>query len=263
MTFYNDNDARIVRWLRGLIASNLIPSGHVDGRSIAEISPSELHGFVQHHFFCGIAGWPEALRLAGWPITEPVWSASLPCQPWANCGRGLGEEDARHLAPSFLALTQVCAPPIIFGEQVASADAMRWLDALFFHLEGQGYTCAAADLCSAGVGTIHVRQRLFWSAHSDSFRVPRLEPPPHSGSNGQGRACGAEDLQSIVQRPFLPSSRWPQPLLCPLDDGLSKRVAGCHAAGNAIVPELAAQFILAMLEAIAEQETASTHDTKA
>lgn len=256
LNLYNDNDPRIAAWMRGLVSAGLVPHGIVDGRCISELSAGHLSGFTQCHLFCGIGGWPEALQLAGWPANGPVWTASLPCQPWSISGRGLGEEDSRHLAPQFLALTKVCNPTIIFGEQVASADALRWLDGLFFHLENQGYTCAASDLCSAGVGAIHIRQRLFWIAHSKCFRVPGLEQAGDSGAAGQGWTCGAEDLHAFVDRPFMDSASWPKPLVRASDDGLCrKRVAGCHGAGNAIMPQVAAQFILASLEAIAETQS--------
>jgi len=57
----------------------LIPYGVVDSRSILDVQPADLEGFTQCHFFCGIAGWAYALKLAGWPATRPVWTGSPPC----------------------------------------------------------------------------------------------------------------------------------------------------------------------------------------
>ncbi len=65
MNYYNEFDPDAAQWLRNLIAEGLIPPGDVDERSIEDVSPADLEGYTQCHFFAGIGGWPEALRLAG------------------------------------------------------------------------------------------------------------------------------------------------------------------------------------------------------
>jgi hypothetical protein len=65
--YYNEFDPYAAQWLRNLIAENLIPKGDVDERSIIDVQPGDLAGYVQCHFFAGIAGWSLAARLAGWP----------------------------------------------------------------------------------------------------------------------------------------------------------------------------------------------------
>lgn len=79
--FYNENDPYAAAWLRELIADGLIPKGTVDERSITELKASDLEGFTQVHLFCGISGWPLALRLAGWPDDAPIFTGSCPCFP--------------------------------------------------------------------------------------------------------------------------------------------------------------------------------------
>ena len=64
MHYYNEHDKNAVAWLRELMAAGLIPQGEIDGRDIQDIRAVELVGYVQWHFFAGIAGWPLALRLA-------------------------------------------------------------------------------------------------------------------------------------------------------------------------------------------------------
>ena len=170
MNYYNDNDPFCCAWLRNLIEAGLIPKGYVDDRSITEIKPADLDGFTQCHFFCGIGGWPYALHLAGWGAARPVWTGSCPCQPLSVAGLGKGHEDERHLWPEFARLICECRPPAVFGEQVASADGRRWLAGVRLDLEAMGYAVGAADLCAAGVGAPHIRQRLFWVAQSASGR---------------------------------------------------------------------------------------------
>jgi intein/homing endonuclease len=81
VNYYNEFDPYAAQWLRNLIEAKLIPNGVVDERSIVDVRPGDLRGFIQCHFFAGIAGWPLALQRSGWPASKPVWSASLPCFP--------------------------------------------------------------------------------------------------------------------------------------------------------------------------------------
>src|SRR5688500_1564499 len=85
--FYNENDPKAAAWLRELIKAGLIAPGIVDERSITDIQPHELSGFVQLHFFAGIGGWPTALKLAGWPDDKPVGTGSCPCPPFSRAGK--------------------------------------------------------------------------------------------------------------------------------------------------------------------------------
>ena len=57
-------------------------------------------------------------------------------------------------------------------------------------------------------------------------------------------------MRAIRDRPFMAGRYFPQPLLRRVDDGFSAGVAGLHAYGNAIVPQVAAEFLIAALEAI-------------
>lgn len=170
MNYYNENDPYAAAWLRQLITERLIPAGDVDDRSITEVQPADLAGYTQCHFFAGIGGWSLALERAGWPVNQPVWTGSCPCQPFSVAGRGGGSSDARHLWPDFARLIGECAPPIVFGEQVASKLGRLWLSAVQADLEGMGYAVGAADLCAAGVGAPHIRQRLWWVADAFSGR---------------------------------------------------------------------------------------------
>jgi len=164
VNFYNEFDPHAAAWIGELLAASVLASGTVDSRSVEEVRPSDLSGFTQAHFFAGIGGWAHALRLAGWGGDRPVWTASLPCQPFSVAGKGLREADERHLWPVFRELVRECRPPIIFGEQVASAAGRLWLAGVRTDLEGMGYAVGAADLCAPSVGAPHIRQRLYWTA---------------------------------------------------------------------------------------------------
>lgn len=165
--YYNEHDPLAAAWLRELISDGLIADGIVDERSITDVQPRDLDGFIQTHFFAGIGGWSYALRLAGWPDDRPVWTGSCPCQPFSTAGKKRGTEDPRHLWPQFRRLIRQCRPPVVFGEQVASVDGRRWLSAVQTDLEALRYRTASAILPAAGVGAPHKRDRIWFVADTN------------------------------------------------------------------------------------------------
>lgn len=191
--YYNDFDPFCCEWIRNLIKEGLIPDGQVDNRSIADVKRSDLEGFTQAHFFCGIAGWLWALRLAGWDADRPVWTGSCPCQPLSCAGNRGGEKDERHLWPEFYRLISECRPATVFGEQVASKDGLEWLDGISLDLEELGYAVGSSDLPAAGVGAPHIRQRVFWVAHASSTTSERRTgglPAAQTGIGSSGKLDG-------------------------------------------------------------------------
>jgi DNA (cytosine-5)-methyltransferase 1 len=187
--YYNEIDKGASEWLRELIKGGHIAPGDVDERDIRDVAPADLLGYAQCHFFAGIGGWSLALRNAGWADDTPVWTGSCPCQPFSAAGRRGGLADERHLWPHWHHLVDVCRPPVVFGEQVASKDGLGWLDLVSADLEASGYAVAAADLCVAGVGGPHIRQRLWfvgmghpgWAAGE---RNPRSLPAAQEREHG-------------------------------------------------------------------------------
>jgi DNA (cytosine-5)-methyltransferase 1 len=171
--YYNENDHKAAAWLRELIKQGHIAVGDVDERSIEDVAPNELAGYTQCHFFAGIGGWSYALRRAGWPDDRPVWTGSCPCQPFSAAGKGAGFTDERHLWPAWFHLISQRRPPVVFGEQVASKDGLSWIDLVQADLEGSGYAAGAFDLCAAGVGAPHIRQRLYFVADANCAQRPR------------------------------------------------------------------------------------------
>ena len=210
---YNEIDQYAVRWLGNLSEAGHIAKGKVDGRSIADLTPDDVRNVTQFHAFAGIGVWSYALRLAGWPDDIPVWTGSCPCQPFSNAGDKRGIDDQRHLFPEWFRLIAECRPPIIFGEQVASPLGREWLSDLRIQMEALGYEVGAADLCAAGAGAPHIRQRLFFVAYSNrdgrlQFPPPRLHEVGPSGNdvarrsperaNGSAVLAAAQGGLSIV-----------------------------------------------------------------
>lgn len=246
--YYNENDKFCAQWLRNLIAANLIAPGEVDERSISEVQPDDLNGFVQCHFFAGIGGWSAAFRIAGWDDDRPVWSGSCPCQPFSVAGAGKGATDERHLWPEWFRLIRQRGTSTIFGEQVASAPGYEWLSGVHLEMESADYSFAAANLCAASVKARHARQRLFFVANAGRSGLARPIAHGHGirGGTGTGTAPaqhGDGGLRSRIR--FEPSPGAIEPI-----NGLPRPVGIVRGFGNAIVPEIAAEFIAAADEAI-------------
>ncbi len=284
--YYNELEKYPAQWLRNLIEKGHIAPGDVDQRDIREVKPSEIENYKQAHFFAGIGTWSYALRLAGWPDDREVWTGSCPCQPFSSAGRHRGADDSRHLWPEWFRLIKECRPAVIFGEQVASQAGLEWLDIVQDDLEGSGYTIAAVDLCAAGAGAPHIRQRLYFVAYTKSGRERRLpiqsrrpledqsdaEWSSEAGQLGNPDSQGfqewderaeldkrsypaAERLRSIgfwddIEWLYCTDQKWrpTKPGIFPLAYGSARRMARLRAYGNAIVAPLAAEFIKAFME---------------
>lgn len=188
--YYNEIEPFAAEWLRNLIKAGLIPDGEVDTRSITDVSPADVRGFRQCHWFAGVAGWPLALRLAGWDDSRPIWTGSCPCQPFSSAGKRRGTDDERHLWPVFFNLIRECRPPIVMGEQVSGKAGYGWLDGVRADLEAEDYACRGVDIPACAVDAPHIRQRLYWVAVADTDegqwrRGPehgrRVDDGPHTG----------------------------------------------------------------------------------
>ncbi len=248
MDYYNEFDPFAAKWLMNLAAAGKIPAGRVDDRSIKEVTGADLAGYRQCHFFAGCGGWPLALRIAGWPEESEIWTGSCPCQPFSSTGKRRGVNDDRHLAPVFLRLISERRPATVFGEQVGLAAGKEWLSDLRAGLEAVGYEVGAADLCSAGVGAIDIRQRLYWVAHAKDKPRPQANP----ASVPVGTAGGAPMLDSRLRWTAMAAPNWELPASWVVGsiDGVPERVVATRAFGNAINPWIAAEFVRAYLEAV-------------
>jgi len=162
--YYSEWEPYAAQWLRNLINAGHIPAGEVDERSIVDVSPSDLAGFGQCHFFAGIGGWPLAARLAGWPEDRELWTGSAPCQPFSVAGKGKAQADDRHLWPHYFRLIEARRPAVAMGEQVAAAVGKDWLDGVFADLESIGYACGATVVPACAVDAPHRRDRLWFVA---------------------------------------------------------------------------------------------------
>lgn len=234
MNYYNEFDPYPAQWLTNLIEAGHLPFGQVDRRSIVEVS-EDLSSFTQCHFFAGIGGWPQALELAGWPKDLPVWTGSCPCQPFSTASRGRtkGFDDERHLWPIWFDLIRQYLPPIVFGEQVVKPG---WMDRVLYDLESIGYAVGSTVLCASLVG-LPRRNRTWFVA------VANRESQRHGAFHAK-MAC-LSSPPSVVRT----EEDWVRDLGAH-SDGFPTRVGRVRAYGNSIVPQVAAEFIKAVIEAM-------------
>lgn len=246
--YYNESDPFAVEWLRQLIREGMIAEGVVDSRSIEDVVPEDLKGFTQHHFFAGIGVWSYALRQSGWPDDFPVWTASLPCQPFSTAGKKRGTNDKRHLWPVFFRLTQEFRPDVLFGEQVASPAGRAWADIVARDLENENYACAQIITGDAALGGWTRRERLYWvAAHPDGQQKPDMLRPCREERGSPVAPPRAVDIVDFscgrsTARKWLPQSPFGW-----VADGTPSRVEQLRCYGNAIVSRQARAFIEAYL----------------
>ena len=186
MIYVNEIDPYCAQWLQNLMDAGVLPHGHIDTRSIEDVTPNDLAGYTQHHFFAGLGGWIYALDLAGWPRDRPVWTGSCPCQPFSAAGKSSGFADERHLWPAWQHLIEQRKPATIFGEQVASKAADDWIDLVQADMEGMGYAFGCVPFPSAGVGAPHIRDRNYWVGHANNAGLEG-----HAGDGGAARWQGS------------------------------------------------------------------------
>lgn len=257
MIYINEIDKHAAQWLQNLMDAGVIPVGHIDTRSIEDVTPNDLAGYVQCHFFAGIGGWIYALDLAGWPRDRPVWTGSCPCQPFSAAGKGAGFEDERHLWPAWQHLIAQCRPTVVFGEQVAGRRVEPWIDLVCADLEGMGYAFGAVAIPAAGFAAPHVRMRTYWLANANSEGLQGHGQPVWEHDQA-GRADAARHFAEggVVEWVADGTGRMRpiEPGLSPLAHGVSGRVGRLRAYGNAIDARASAGFVSASIEALGISE---------
>jgi len=283
--YYNEIDPYAAQWLRNLIDGGHIARGDVDERSIVDVRADDLRGYTQCHFFAGIGGWSYALRLAEWDDDRPVWTGSCPCQPFSLAGKQAGYADERHLWPTWVRLIEERQPPVVFGEQVASAS--KWLRLVRSDLEALGYAVGAIPIEAASAGADHLRDRYWFVAHADDAGsqgrrlLPERAGERLAGADGVGDVANAkrgghqpfageseicrQEVSGFAVHQFGPDgshdpdfewvvgadgkARRVKPGIRLLAHGIPARVGKLRAFGNAIDPRPAAEFIGAIMKA--------------
>ena len=214
--------------------------------------------------------WPDAVRHDDVRTVcahnlEPadVICGGYPCQPFSTAGHRKGADDPRHLWPEFARIIREMGPRYVVLENVANHLAIGFGDVLG-DLADLGYDAEWRVLYASDAGAPQRRSRLFAIAYHRGQRVegflPRVRPSDAWGEGFQGSRRAAF-VRELAAAPFDDGRGWPAPLLRVVDDGIPLRLAKrrVHAAGNAVVPQVAAVVGRRLLEidAALRQESAA------
>ena len=63
--YYNEHEPYAAQWLRHLIAAGHIAPGDVDARDIQDVTPDDLAGYTQCHFFAVFTDLSTAVERSG------------------------------------------------------------------------------------------------------------------------------------------------------------------------------------------------------
>ena len=140
------------------------------------------------------------------------------------------------------------------------ADGESWLNTVQSQMENAGYAFGALDLCAAGFGAPHIRQRTFFVADTDAARSQGRSRGRDGANERAARtsSLGSESGSTGPTNGIWRDADW---LLCrdgkwrpvspgtfPLVDGSAARVGRLRGYGNAIVAPVAQAFIEAVME---------------
>lgn len=155
----------------------------------------------------------------------------FPCQPVADVGKRLAQDDPRWLWPHFARLIGILRPRWVVIENVRGLRT-RGLDVVLRDLADLGFDAEWDLLPAAAFGAPHIRQRFFVVAY-----------PNGHGLEG-GLSTRPEGRPALQRRPLVfaesPGGEWPvEPDVARVADGVPSRVDRVRALGNAVVPQVA------------------------
>lgn len=162
-----------------------------------------------------------------------IITGGYPCQPFSTIGKRRGAKDHRHLWPEMRRIVEQARPYVVIAENVAGHITMG-LDEVIHDLEGIGYAARAIVIPACAVGASHRRDRVWILARdADSNRKGTIKPVYAAGKD-----------------PSRDGWRVPQPGMGGRADGIPNCLDRNRALGNAIVPQVAAELMLAVLSTI-------------
>lgn len=213
-------------------------------------------------------------------------SGGFPCQPFSKAGSRKGTNDNRFLWPEMLRVLRLLQPTWLLAENVAGITSLeepiststvenpktikryyeRILPNIIKDIEKEGYilpklsdeTPIICNIPACGVGANHRRERIFIIARRNNVADSNSCRHIH----GQTEKLTTERPHAALDKPKSSSSNdqilkfWekepcPEPYICGMDDGISKRLDRIRCLGNAVVP----QQVYPILKSIYDIET--------
>ena len=138
--------------------------------------------------------WPKAICYEDITKTDfsihrgtiDILTGGFPCQPYSSAGKRLGKEDERHLWPEMLRAIREIQPRWIVGENVRGLT--NWNGGMVFDevqadLEAEGYEVTPFLLPACAVNAPHRRDRIWFIAYCNSWRLERSKEVGWNGNN--------------------------------------------------------------------------------
>lgn len=238
------------------------------------------HGRTHLDLFSGIGGFALAARWTGWNTIalseiEPyacrilaknfpdvpnlgdirtmrgikcdLITGGFPCQPYSVTGKRNGNADHRALWPEMLRVIRESQPSWVLGENVSGIVSME-LDQICADLEAEGYEVQPLLVPACAADAPHERMRCWILADATGARG-------QSKSGGIYQDAGETRTQTDGhQQPLCggeaggrPREWQPEPCVGRMADGIPNRVDRLRGLGNAIVPQVAAEILRAMM----------------
>jgi DNA (cytosine-5)-methyltransferase 1 len=211
--------------------------------------------------FCEIEDYPRRLlgkHFPGVPIhrdirdldghqyeeTEVI-TAGFPCQPFSTAGKRRGKEDNRYLWPELVRVLREARPTWFLGENVSGIINLA-LDTVLSDLEAQDYEVETFLVPACSQNAPHRRERVWIIARNvaDS-EIERIQGLWSSGI--EESHSHAEQEVPLCRYERIGSSYWEtEPNVGRVADGIPDRVDRLKGLGNAIVPQVAYQFLRAI-----------------
>jgi DNA (cytosine-5)-methyltransferase 1 len=225
---------------------------------------AQMVGGIETVGFCEIDPWAQrvlAKNFPSVPIHEDVKTLNpnnygpidlitggYPCQPFSYAGKRKGAEDDRHLWPFMLEIIKRARPSFVLSENVLGHVRMG-LDRVLADLEAAGYSCGAIIVPACAKGAYHRRDRV-WIFGADTLNHAGEQSkerehkwPSHFAGCGRVEVAPTGTLRQTGDfgRAIEPVDR--------MADGLSRELDRYRGLGNAIVPQVAAEILRAILQA--------------
>lgn len=214
--------------------------GGIETVGFSEIEPYACRVLAKN--FPNVKNYGDIRSITG--ISADLITAGWPCQPHSSAGKRGGKNDDRYLWPEALRVVQDSRPRWFLGENVAGIISVE-LDQVLADLEEADYTATAFSIPAVALDAPHGRPRWWVVGNSNG---PSAHPHPATRPPRKGGKATSEP------------SRWPtEPAICRISDGVSTRLDSlrCAGLGNAIVPQVAAEILRAMMSVDCMTNTAT------
>lgn len=170
-------------------------------------------------------------------------TAGVPCQPVSCAGKRRGAEDDRWLWPEAIRIVSEAWPYWVIFENPPGIRTLG-LDGILSEMETLGYAPVVLDIPACAVGSTQERRRIYLVANSDGNRYSRRKMRKNLFEE---KKSSGNPIESFLF-PDWPPGPFAQRGIPEMPDGVSEKLLPLVAAlGNAIVPQVAAEIIRAII----------------